>query len=258
MSFPTHLYLPICLPCSHSSLLIILSQNCQYKFEEVASSPRFNFIGNITIGKDLPLADLTPHYNAIIFAYGATKDRKLGVSGEDNLKGIYSARDFVGWYNGFPEHEALAPDLESGEEAVIIGQGNVALDVARTLLSHVSSLRKTDMTGYALDTLSRSRVKRVRVIGRRGPMQVCSSVSSIPKEVARLTAFSGILYYQRSPGATKFAFCLFRAYPSCSASTKRCKTSSNAETSHPALSQGLINSSFAIVKDLVFGFSPVA
>ena len=83
----------------------------------------------------------------------------------------------MGWYNGLPEYETLAPDLGSGEEAVIIGQGNVALDVARTLLSDVNSLRKTDMTDYALDTLSKSRVKRVRVVGRRGPMQVPSSVS---------------------------------------------------------------------------------
>ena len=181
-------YFPICLPCSYScSLLIMLVQNCQDKFEEVASSPRFNFIGNIAIGKDLPLTNLRPHYNAIVFAYGATKDRKLGISGEDSLKGIYSARDFVGWYNGLPEHQALAPDLKSGEEAVIIGQGNVALDVARTLLSDVNSLRKTDMTEYALDSLSRSRVKRVRVIGRRGPMQVSSYVPSHTEEIARLT-----------------------------------------------------------------------
>lgn len=93
------------------------------------------------------------------------------------MKGIYSARDFVGWYNGLPEHETLAPDLESGEEALIIGQGNVALDVARTLLSDVDSLRKTDITDHALDILSKSRVKRVRVIGRRGPMQVCPPLS---------------------------------------------------------------------------------
>jgi len=138
----------------------------------VASSPRFNFIGNVEIGKSLPLASLRDHYNAILFSYGATQDKKLGIHGEDNLKGIYSARDFVGWYNGLPEHVALAPDLESSETAVVIGQGNVALDVARTLLSGVDSLRKTDMTDYALATLSRSRIRRLHVVGRRGPMQV--------------------------------------------------------------------------------------
>ena len=167
---------------SYSSFLIITSQNCRDKFEEVASSPCFNFIGNITIGKDIPLADLRPHYNAIVFAYGATKDRKLGIPGEDRLKGIYSARDFVGWYNGLPEHEALAPDLDLGEEAVILGQGNVALDVARTLLRDVNSLRKTDMADHALDTLSKSRVKKVRIVGRRGPMQVCAFVSSMSEK----------------------------------------------------------------------------
>ncbi|CAF9938099.1 MAG: NADPH-adrenodoxin reductase [Alectoria fallacina] len=164
-------------------------KNCQDKFEQVASSPRFNFIGNIAIGKDLPLANLRPHYNAITFAYGATKDRKLGISSEDRLKGIYSARDFVGWYNGLPEHQALAPDLELGEEAVIIGQGNVALDVARTLLSHVDGLRKTDMTDQALNTLSKSRVKRVRVIGRRGPMQASFTIKEV-RELLNLPSVS--------------------------------------------------------------------
>lgn len=130
----------------------------------------------------MPLLSLKDHYNAILFSYGATKDKKLGLPGEDSLKGIYSARDFVGWYNGFPETAALAPDLESGEEAVVIGQGNVALDVARTLLSGVDKMRKTDITDYALATLSRSRVRRVHVVGRRGPMQVFEPVSSLPGE----------------------------------------------------------------------------
>lgn len=125
------------------------------------------------------MASLSEHYNAILFAYGATKDRKLGILGENSLKGIYSARDFVGWYNGLPEYADLAPDLESSEEAVVIGQGNVALDVARTLLTAVDALRKTDMTDYALASLSRNRVKRVRVVGRRGPMQVCCCVFEV-------------------------------------------------------------------------------
>jgi len=97
----------------------------------------------------------------------------LGIPGEDTLKGIYSARAFVGWYNGLPEYSNLAPDLTQGEEAVIVGQGNVALDVARILLEDVDVLSKTDITHYALEALSRSRVKRVRVVGRRGPRQVC-------------------------------------------------------------------------------------
>lgn len=120
----------------------------------------------------LPLDKLLPHYDAILFAYGASKDRALGIPGENTLKGIYSARAFVGWYNGLPEYADLAPDLTQGEEAVIIGQGNVALDVARILLQDPNNLSSTDITQSAVDTLQRSKVKRVRVVGRRGPLQV--------------------------------------------------------------------------------------
>lgn len=151
------------------------AQNCEDKFREVAESPNFNFIGNLAIGTEpgsLPLTELAPHYHAILFAYGASKDRTLGIPGEDTLRGIYSARAFVGWYNGLPEYANLAPNLQNGESAIIIGQGNVALDVARILLSDVDTLRKTDITENALEVLARNRVKNVRVVGRRGPMQV--------------------------------------------------------------------------------------
>ncbi|KAL8682455.1 MAG: hypothetical protein Q9186_001498 [Xanthomendoza sp. 1 TL-2023] len=160
-------------------------KNCQDKFTEVASSPNFNFIGNVEVGKDLSLKSFTNHYDAILFAYGASKDRKLGIPGEDKLKGIYSARDFVGWYNGLPEFSRLAPRLEDSDTAVIIGQGNVALDVARTLLKGVDALRTTDMTDQALAVLSRSRVKRVRVVGRRGPMQVSFTIKEV-RELMKL------------------------------------------------------------------------
>jgi len=154
-------------------------QNCQVKFEEVAESKDFNFVGNVAVGArrahpdggSVPLQSLLRNYHAILFAYGASKDRPLGIPGE-SLEGVYSAREFVGWYNGQPEHADLAPDLTQGDEAVIVGQGNVALDVARMLLEDVGVLRKTDIADYALEALSRSRVKRVHVVGRRGPMQV--------------------------------------------------------------------------------------
>ncbi|KAG9238868.1 putative NADPH-adrenodoxin reductase Arh1 [Amylocarpus encephaloides] len=163
-------------------------KNCQDKFEEVAQSPRFNFVGNITIGEQdgaLPLETLVPHYDAILFAYGASRDRTLGIPGEDNLKGIYSARAFVGWYNGLPEYAGLAPDLTQGEEAVVIGQGNVAMDVARILLEDVDALRKTDITENAIATLSKSRVKRVRVVGRRGPLQAAFTIKEV-RELVKL------------------------------------------------------------------------
>lgn len=146
-------------------------KNCQDRFEEVASSPRFQFIGNASIGSDIPLTVLKRHYDAIIFSYGASHDRLLDIPGE-SLHGVQSARAFVGWYNGLPEFADMDPNLD-GEHAVVIGNGNVALDVARVLLSEVDVLRKTDMANRALESLSCSRVKRVTIAGRRGPMQVC-------------------------------------------------------------------------------------
>lgn len=107
-----------------------------------------------------------------MLAYGASQDKKLGIPGEATLKGIYSARQFVGWYNGHPDCRDLRPDLTRGDEAVIIGQGNVALDVARMLLEDVDVLRKTDITEQALAEIARSRIRKVHVVGRRGPMQV--------------------------------------------------------------------------------------
>ncbi|MCJ1474447.1 NADPH-adrenodoxin reductase [Lambiella insularis] len=154
-------------------------KNCQDKFEEVASSPRFNFIGNTDIGRDLPLSSLVPHYDAILFAYGASKDRRLNTQGEDDVDGIYSARAFVGWYNGLPEYANLSPKLDAGEEAVIVGQGNVALDVARTLLSDLDRLRTTDISEHALEALAKSKIKRVHVVGRRGPLQASFTIKEI-------------------------------------------------------------------------------
>ncbi|KAK2742821.1 NADPH-adrenodoxin reductase [Myotisia sp. PD_48] len=151
-------------------------KNCQDKFTEVASSPRFSFIGNVELGSALPLRALKPHYDAILFSYGASEDRELGISGERDISGVISARSFVGWYNGLPEYRNLAPNLSCGEDAVIIGQGNVALDVARVLLTDVDVLRKTDMSEHALEELARSRIKRVRVVGRRGPMQAAFTI----------------------------------------------------------------------------------
>lgn len=136
------------------------------------------------------MKSIADHHDAILFAYGASKDRKLGIPGEDKLRGIYSARDFVGWYNGLPEFSNLAPRLDVSDTAVVIGQGNVALDVARILLKDVDSLRTTDITDQALATLSKSKVKRVRVVGRRGPMQVSFTI----KEVRELMKLSSVAF----------------------------------------------------------------
>ena len=158
--------------------------------EDVGKWPQFDFAGNVQIGDgpgQLPLTSIAPHYDAMLFAYGASRDRRLGIPGE-NLKGVESARAFVGWYNGLPEYADLNPDLQSGDTAVVIGQGNVALDVARFLLSPVDSLRETDVSEHALEALSRSRIRDVKVIGRRGPMQAPYTI----KELRELMNLPGV------------------------------------------------------------------
>ncbi|KAF3052294.1 NADPH-adrenodoxin reductase [Didymella keratinophila] len=165
-------------------------KNCQDTFEEVAQSPRFNYIGNVRVGHDIELARMKPHYDAMLFSYGADEDRRLGIPGED-LKGIFSARAFVGWYNGLPQFQNLQPDLQSGEHAVVVGQGNVALDVARILLAPLDHLRKTDITEQAIQTLSESKIKHIRVVGRRGPLQVAFTV----KEARELMKIPSVAFH---------------------------------------------------------------
>ncbi|KAF2796987.1 FAD/NAD(P)-binding domain-containing protein [Melanomma pulvis-pyrius CBS 109.77] len=165
-------------------------KNCQDTFEEAAKSPRFNYIGNVSVGHDVELVKMKPHYDAILFSYGASEDKKLGIPGEE-LAGVYSAREFVGWYNGLPQFQHLAPELAVGNEAVVIGQGNVALDVARILLTPVDKLRHTDMTEQALQTLSQSKIDHVKVVGRRGPLQVAFSV----KEVRELMQIDDVAFH---------------------------------------------------------------
>ena len=151
-------------------------------FDKVAEDDRFRFLGNVTIGsssssssssssKNISVQELKKHYDAIVFSYGASEDRHLGISNED-VYGVESARAFVAWYNGLPQFENLKLPLDQTDTAVVIGQGNVALDVARVLLSPIDTLRKTDITEYALEALSKSKIRHVHVVGRRGPLQV--------------------------------------------------------------------------------------
>lgn len=138
-------------------------------YEKIAESPAFGFFGNVTIGRDVAVDDLRRLYHAVVFTCGAETDRKLGIPGED-LKGSHTATEFVGWYNGHPDYRDRVFDL-SGEVAVIIGQGNVAADVARILSKTVDELKHTDIAEHALEALGRSNVREIHVIGRRGPAQ---------------------------------------------------------------------------------------
>lgn len=137
----------------------------QRVFEDTAARPGFRFYGNVEIGNHVRPTELAQWYDAVIYAHGAAGDSRLGIRGEQ-LPGCQSARAFVAWYNGHPDHADLEVDL-SHERAVVVGNGNVALDVARILTQRVQNLAKTDIAPAALAALSRSRVREVVVLGRR-------------------------------------------------------------------------------------------
>ncbi|MFE7422055.1 FAD-dependent oxidoreductase [Rhodococcus sp. NPDC057529] len=141
---------------------------------------------NTEIGRDLSIRDLTERYDAVIVAVGALQDRALEVPGED-LPGSHSATEFVAWYNGHPDYVDRTYDL-SGRHAVIVGNGNVALDVARILTSGPERLARTDIADHALEALTASNIEEVTVIGRRGPAQAAFSA----KELLGLVQTPGI------------------------------------------------------------------
>lgn len=139
------------------------------QFEKIAADPRFRFFGNIAVGEHVHATELAERYDAVIYAIGAQADRELGIPGED-LPGSIAAVDFVGWYNAHPHFGATVPHL-SADRAVVIGNGNVALDVARILISDPEILAQTDIADHALDLLGPRGVREVIVVGRRGPLQ---------------------------------------------------------------------------------------
>ncbi|XP_014671726.1 PREDICTED: NADPH:adrenodoxin oxidoreductase, mitochondrial-like isoform X2 [Priapulus caudatus] len=146
-----------------------------------AENERCSFVGNVSVGKDVSIHELQQAYNVVVLSYGAEADRELGIPGE-GLVGVESARSFVGWYNGLPEHRHLQPNLNT-EVAVVIGQGNVALDIARILLTPIRLLQETDITEYALEALTRSKIRRVHVVGRRGPLQAAFTIKELREMV---------------------------------------------------------------------------
>ncbi len=159
-------------------------------YEKSASHPQFSFLGNVNVGKDISISELKNFYDAFIFACGAQTDRALGISGED-LPGSYTATEFVAWYNGHPEYKDRTFDL-SHEVAVVVGQGNVAMDVSRILCKTTEELKNTDIAQHALDVLATSKVKEVHLIGRRGPVQVAFTPPEI-KEFGELVDCDPVL-----------------------------------------------------------------
>ena len=159
-------------------------------YARIAESEQFNYIGNVTTGKDISIAELRATHHAVILTCGAETDRRLGIPGED-LHGSYTATEFVGWYNGHPDYRDREFDL-SRETAVIIGQGNVAADVSRILAKTVDELKHTDIADHALDALAGSKIKNIYVIGRRGPAQAKFTSKEL-KEFGALAACDPVI-----------------------------------------------------------------
>jgi ferredoxin--NADP+ reductase len=150
------------------------------RYDQVAEGGTVEFVGNVAIGRDVSADELRGFYDAVILAIGAPHDRKLGIPGEE-LAGVVGSAEFVGWYNGHPDFADLAPPLD-GAHAVVVGNGNVALDCARILSKNRHEFEGSDIVGHALDALDGSAVQTVTILGRRGPHQI----SMTPKELGEL------------------------------------------------------------------------
>ena len=146
-------------------------------FEDEVMGRGCRFIGGVEVGKDVSHDDLMRHYDAVIYAVGAMSDRTLGIPGEE-LANSLPATDVVGWYNGHPDRREIPIDL-SVKRAVIIGNGNVAADVARVLVKDVDALAKTDIADHALEALRASAIEEVVVVGRRGPAQAAFTYAEL-------------------------------------------------------------------------------
>ena len=138
-------------------------------FEKIALRPGFRFLGNVEVGRDVSHDELVTLYDAVVYAVGSQTDRRLGIPGED-LPGSWAATELVAWYNGHPDFQHLDFDL-SVERAVVVGNGNVALDVARMLALTPEELAPTDTTDRAIEAISSSGLREIVVLGRRGPVQ---------------------------------------------------------------------------------------
>ena len=153
-------------------------------YDKVAAHPGFRFFGGVTLGEHVSRAELAAHYDAVVLTVGAPTDRRMGIDGED-LPGSLSATDFVGWYNAHPDYRDLVVDL-SVTDAVVVGNGNVAVDVARILTRSIDELAVTDIADHALAVLRESRVRTVTMLGRRGPAQAAFTSKEI-RELGELT-----------------------------------------------------------------------
>ena len=158
------------------------------RFARVGADPRVRFFGNVQVGRDVSIQELRARYDAVLIATGASGHRQLGVPGE-SLDGVCSATAFVGWYNGHPDHAGLAPRLADTTRVVVVGNGNVALDVARVLSLPIATLQGTDVAPHALDRMSTRAVTRVDILGRRGAAQAAFTAAEV-RELGRTDGLS--------------------------------------------------------------------
>jgi len=150
------------------------------RYEKTALGDNVHFVGNVCVGDDVSIEELQGLYDAVVLATGAPNDRALDIAGSE-LNGVIGSAAFVGWYNGHPDFKDLDPPLD-GTSVAIIGNGNVALDVARILAKTESEFSGSDIVGHALDRLKQSKIEKITLLGRRGPHQIAMT----PKELGEL------------------------------------------------------------------------
>lgn len=151
------------------------------QYEKLLSQPNVRYLGNVEVDRDITLAELKFSYDAVVIAAGAQIDRKLGIKGEE-LRGVYGSGAFVGWYNGHPDHRDLDPVQHHIRSAVVIGNGNVSIDISRVLVKDPGEMTESDLCRHARDAIHGAQVETVYLVGRRGPIEA----SFTPPELREL------------------------------------------------------------------------
>lgn len=151
------------------------------QYEKLFAAPNIRFLGNVEIDRDVTIAELKHRYDAVVIATGAQIDRRLGIEGEE-LKGVFGSAAFVGWYNGHPDYRDLAPIQHHIKSAVVIGNGNVSIDISRVLVKEPGEMEESDLCAHARDAIHGARVETVHLVGRRGPVEA----SFTPPELREL------------------------------------------------------------------------
>ncbi|MGE0788864.1 MAG: FAD-dependent oxidoreductase [Sandaracinaceae bacterium] len=172
------------------------TKNVWRVFERTARRPEVRYLGNVEVGRDVTVAELEAHYDAVVLAIGVTEDRPLGIAGSD-LPGVYGSRALSGWYNGHPDFEDLNPELR-GPGIAVIGNGNVAVDIVRVLSRTREEMAKTDITPYAMEAIEASDYTDVYMLGRRGPVQASFTTAEL-RELGDMTKTVAVVQADQLP-----------------------------------------------------------